>query len=269
MADRLKSGPTALYAQLSSIMRSKIMSGEWFDGAEIPTLNELCEQYQVARVTARQATQALVTEGLLTSQRGRRTFVTHPHGGPKADGMPLFSSIGSLNSEVTKFSIDIRDRRLVDELPAGWFTGRPEGAYVMISKSDREGETPYAYSDIYVAKHVFDAFPKGAERRYKLARLVRDYANPPIVGGSERIRVAPADFHDAKLLDCQMSAPVARARRILCDADGRIVYYSLVTYRGDRFEIEHDLSDYLRSDVESARARPPKPGRRSPQKPAT
>ena len=253
MADRLKSGPTALYAQLSSIMRSKIMSGEWFDGYEIPTLNDLCEQYQVARVTARQATQALVGEGLLASQRGRRTFVTYTGAGADIDGKSIFSSIGQADSEVSKLSIQVESKRLVDELPSNAFMGRAEGAYVLITKTDREGEAPYAHCEIYVAKHVFDAIPKGAERRHKLARLVMDYADPPVASGGERIRVAAADFQDARALDCEMSAPVARVKRIFCDADGRILYFALLTYRGDRFLIEHDLRDYVAGEAAPAR----------------
>lgn len=241
----LQAGPTALYAQLSSIIRSKIMSGEWFDGYEIPTLNELCDDYKVARVTARQAVQALVAEGLLASQRGRRTHVTYKPATPAQDGKPLFSSIGSVKSQVEKFTIDVTSKRIVDNLPAGWFTGRPDGRYVQIAKIDKEGGRPYAHSEIFVAKHVFDAFPTGNERRHKLARLVRDYADPPVASGVERLRVEAADFADANLLGCQMSSPVARVKRIFCDMEGRIVYYALLTYRGDRFEVEHDLHDYV------------------------
>ena len=241
---RLQAGPTALYAQLSSIIRSKIMSGEWEDGDEIPTLNELCEDYKVARVTARQAVQALVAEGLLASQRGRRTYVTYTRPS-EMDGKPLFSSIGSVKSDVKKFTIDIKSIRNVEDLPGGWFIGRPDGEYVAITKIDKEGDNPYAHSEIYIARDVYEAFPKGADTRLKLARLVRDYADPPITSGAERLRVAAADFTDASSLDCPMSSPVARVKRIFCNAQGRIVYYALLTYRGDKFEVEHSLHDYV------------------------
>lgn len=247
---RLQAGPTALYAQLSSIIRSKIMSGEWIDGHEIPTLNELCEAYQVARVTARQAVQALVAEGLLTSKRGRRTYVTYVPPLSEEDGKPLFSSIGSVNSNVKKFSIDVKSLRTIDDLPTGWFTGRPAERYVAVCKVDREGDQPYAHSEIFIARHVFEAFPRGAEKRHKLARLIRDYAEPPVDRGFERLRVAAADFTDAALLGCPMSSPVARVKRIFCDTEGRIIYFARLTYRGDRFEVEHDLHDYVEARAE-------------------
>ncbi len=56
--------------QLASILREKIRSGEWPSGHELPSLDELSEQYGVARVTARQATQVLMGEGLVSSARG-------------------------------------------------------------------------------------------------------------------------------------------------------------------------------------------------------
>ncbi|MGE4322166.1 MAG: GntR family transcriptional regulator [Sphingobium sp.] len=249
---RLQAGPTALYAQLSSIIRSKIMIGDWEDGYEIPTLNELCEDYKVARVTARQAVQALVAEGLLASQRGRRTYVTYQRPSEQ-DGKPLFSSIGSVKSNVKKFAIEVKSVRLVEELPSGWYTGRPDGSYVAITKVDKEADSPYAHSEIFIAKHVFDAFPKGAEARHKLARLVREHADPAVASGSERLRVAAADFTDSSLLGCPMSSPVARVKRIFCDTQDRIVYYALLTYRGDRFEVEHNLHDYVEDAPEPAK----------------
>ncbi|WP_439813807.1 GntR family transcriptional regulator [Zavarzinia sp. CC-PAN008] len=242
---RLQSGPTTLYGQLGSIMRSKIMSGEWPDGFEIPTLHELCEQYQVARVTARQATQMLVAEGLLSAQRGRRTFVIGPGRVGGDAGAPLFPSIGSVRSRVPQYTIEVLEQVPVADLPEGWFEGHPQGPYVRIRKIDREGGVPYAWSETYVAADIFARFPDGAVTREKLARLVRDHAGPPLGTGRERLRVAAADYDEAQRLNYPMSAPIARVQRIFCDTQGRIVYFGTFAYRGDRFAVEHDLSAYV------------------------
>ena len=73
-------------------------------------------------------------------------------------------------------------------------------------------------------------------------------------GGNLVLIGSTVDFTDASSLDCPMSSPVARVKRIFCDAQGRIVYYALLTYRGDKFEVEHNLHDY----VEDAGPRKPK-----------
>jgi GntR family transcriptional regulator len=66
------------YHQLYEILRAKIVRGEWLPGDIISPESELIEQYQVSRVTVRQALDILVNEGLIYRQQGRGTFVAHP-----------------------------------------------------------------------------------------------------------------------------------------------------------------------------------------------
>jgi GntR family transcriptional regulator len=66
------------YHQLYEILHGKIARGEWKPGDMIPPESELIEQYQVSRVTVRQALDILVNEGLIYRQQGRGTFVAHP-----------------------------------------------------------------------------------------------------------------------------------------------------------------------------------------------
>jgi GntR family transcriptional regulator len=244
MTVKLQPGPTTMYGQLGIILRSKIMSGEWPTGFEIPTLSELCETYSVARVTARQAVQNLVAEGMLSSQRGRRTSVSYVR--PELDAEPLFTSIGSPLSDRPNYSVVVLEQQVVRTLPIVPFIGRDEGPYALIRKVDREGSKPYAYSENYVAKEIFDSFPRGAAKKSKLARLVLKYGSSPLNEGRERISVAAADVQDAERLDCMISAPVVRTDRVFCDADGRVVYFSRLTYPGDRFLIERDVTQLLK-----------------------
>jgi GntR family transcriptional regulator len=241
---RLNSSPTPMYAQLSSILRSKVMRGEWPEGFEIPTLFELAEQYDVARITARQATQILVAEGLLSSQRGRRTHVSYKR--PDDGGAdPLFTSIGSVLSARPNYSIRILERAEVETLPDGWFGGQPAGPYVRIRKVDCEGGRPYAYSVNFVRQDVFERLPPEAMKKGKLSPLVRDYADPPLTMGRERIRVAAADYEEAEQIQCAMSDPVAHVDRVFTDEADRIVYFGRFVYRGDRYAVEHDITTFV------------------------
>ena len=65
-----------LYLQVASVMRQRINSGRWAEGERISTLEELEEEFGVARVTIRQAIELLRVEGLVQAQQGRGTFVS-------------------------------------------------------------------------------------------------------------------------------------------------------------------------------------------------
>lgn len=67
-----------LYHQLYEILRDNIIRGEWSPGTLIPSESELCSSYKVSQITARQALDNLVNDGLIYRQRGRGSFVAQP-----------------------------------------------------------------------------------------------------------------------------------------------------------------------------------------------
>ena len=54
-------GNIPLYFQLEQILKSKIITGDYMPGEQIPTEKDLCETYQVSSITARQALLNLVS----------------------------------------------------------------------------------------------------------------------------------------------------------------------------------------------------------------
>lgn len=68
----------SLHEQAAEYIRTRIASGEYAVGSQIPTEKELCALLQVSRPTLRQALDALTREGVLSRVKGRGTFVTRP-----------------------------------------------------------------------------------------------------------------------------------------------------------------------------------------------
>jgi GntR family transcriptional regulator len=67
-----------LYKQLIAYFKEKIESGEWAVGEQIPSERELCKQFDVSRITVRQAIAEAEKEGLLQAVQGKGTFVAKP-----------------------------------------------------------------------------------------------------------------------------------------------------------------------------------------------
>ncbi|MDR3386118.1 MAG: GntR family transcriptional regulator, partial [Rudaea sp.] len=65
-----------LYLQVASVLRTRIQSGQWSAGEKISTLEELECEFEVARVTVRQAVDILREEGMLQARQGLGTFVS-------------------------------------------------------------------------------------------------------------------------------------------------------------------------------------------------
>ena len=67
-----------LYYQIEEQLRTRIDSGEWTEGARIPSEPELAQTYGVSRATIRQAISNLESSGFLRRKQGLGTFVSTP-----------------------------------------------------------------------------------------------------------------------------------------------------------------------------------------------
>lgn len=242
----LPSSGTTLYSQLASVLRGRVARGEWPVGHEIPTLDELTAQYGVARVSARQAVQMLVNEGLLSAHRGRRTIVINA-------GMyerTLSTGVAAPLEQLPGFNSKILDKAKDVALPAfAAGLGKADKGYVRVHKVDCDGPEPYAVSHIFIAKSVYQNFPRQAEQRVKLSRLVRGALSAPLMSARERIMVGAASHEESVALECPISAPVAVVQRVYTDADGRVVYAGWSVYRGDRFLVDRELFELAHRDT--------------------
>lgn len=63
------------YRQIADLLRAAIDRGDFGPGDKLPSESELMRQYDVARMTVRQALQELRHEGRVVSQQGRGVFV--------------------------------------------------------------------------------------------------------------------------------------------------------------------------------------------------
>ena len=84
------------YTQIKSKLLERIESGQMKAGDKVPSENQLSEQFNVSRMTARRALTELVNEGFLLRTQGLGTFVS--------DDRPMSSmlSISSIDEEILK-----------------------------------------------------------------------------------------------------------------------------------------------------------------------
>jgi DNA-binding LacI/PurR family transcriptional regulator len=67
-----------LYRQLEALLEGKIRNSDYAPGDLIPSDRQLCRDYSVSYLTARQAVGELVKRGLLVRKQGKGTFVARP-----------------------------------------------------------------------------------------------------------------------------------------------------------------------------------------------
>ncbi|MER5891216.1 GntR family transcriptional regulator [Streptomyces sp. NPDC001941] len=70
--------PYAPYMRVLDALTADIRSGKLAAGDRIPSDAELCEQYRVARETARRAVRVLRERGMIVTEWGRGSYVAEP-----------------------------------------------------------------------------------------------------------------------------------------------------------------------------------------------
>jgi GntR family transcriptional regulator len=227
---------TSRYSQLASVLRQRIVGGEWPLGHRLPTVEELARQFGLAKVTVRQALAILAQENLTLSERGRGTHV-------RGSGAKIHSAIQRAINDVTAgagtFEIRILEKSSRASLPRlADDEGEPFGDYTLLRKLHLYDGEPFCLAEFYVATDVFRKFPRGAESKLKIVHLIGQTVGIEASVSRQTLTVEPAGYEFARLLGYPIAAPVAKIRHNLCDARERIVTIGSAWYRGDRFMLD-------------------------------
>lgn len=98
------------YEVVLNDIRKKIQNGTYAVNEQLPTEVELCDTYQVSRITVKKAIDQLVFEGLVIKRRGSGTFVkglSEYKGGLVSQMNGLFSTLdkSKIKSEILLFEV--------------------------------------------------------------------------------------------------------------------------------------------------------------------
>jgi GntR family transcriptional regulator len=237
-------GRISLYVRLASTLRSRINDGEWAPGTQLPTIQELAEQYDVALVTVREALAVLAADGLVVSARGRGTFVTEG-ARPVRENLGLRAAINDRLGLSPGQTIQILGRDRLKQIPPefGAVAAPRYPEYVRVRKLHLHEGEPFALLAVLLAAPLYARLPPRADEHTKLLRLILEHGDVRLSESRIEITLAYADHATATLLRCAPTAALVRIRSWRVDEAGRFVFGHVSLYRGDRFiyeTIEHE-----------------------------
>ncbi|MEO7336369.1 MAG: GntR family transcriptional regulator [Caldimonas sp.] len=236
----LDNATVPLYVQLADLFRQRIAKGVWRQGEKLPSLDQLVKEFEVARVTVRQAVDRLTRDGLVLPQRGRGTFVT---GAPEPDRwLRVETSVRNLSevyrdTQPTILNIDessSRTPRLLER------DGTAAERYVHMRRVHKHQDRPYCVIDIYLDRRIFMRHP-AKFRTQTVIPLLLKMPSVTIAAARQVLTISTADLEVARHLQVPVNAPVAEVRRVFTDPERRVIYLAEVTYRGDFVHMEMDL----------------------------
>lgn len=236
MFDRV---PIPRYVQLADLLRQRIAKGQWPRGAVIPSIEKLMEEFNVARVTVRQAIQLLAQEGLLLPQRGRGTFVTAE---PTLERKLLVHT--TLHELVEMYRGDTPDlSHIVESRDAPMLLeqdGEPAPGYHHLRRVHSRAGERYCVVSLYIDERIFALAPDRF-RREVVIPLLAMLPGVEVARARQSLHISTADVEIARELRVPVNTPVGEIRRVFNAPDGSVLYLAEATYRGDYIRLEMDL----------------------------
>jgi len=232
-----------LYVQLEQIIKSKILTGGFTPGEKIPTETELCETYQVSKVTVRQAILNLVNQGLLIRKQGRGTF-TREDGGKTASTFRFSGNIDNFINDGLKMNevvpLDITRKPASSKVAA--LLSIEEGAEVVeIRRTRNYSNTPVSYIKNYLPLELGKRIKKEDLITKSMLQILRDKLKIRVTNGIQYIEAIVADYDVATALSINIFSPVLYSELIMFGADKRPVEFAQHFFRPDQFRYTIDL----------------------------
>ena len=226
----LSDGRALKHVQVREYVRTLVTGSA--PGSPAPSERELVHRFGVARMTVRQAMDALVVEGLLERIPGRGTFVARPR---------------RVASRLTSFTEEMARRGLLGEsqtLVARREQAGPGVARALdVSEGDavihwrrlrRADGTPMCLEDAYLNEVLIPGFLQTGMPTSLYAALDARGLRPSWAEDSITADLARED--EAPLLEVGVGSPVLRhSRRAF--SDEKVVEVSRSVYRADRFTL--------------------------------
>jgi GntR family transcriptional regulator len=238
----LDPGPEPLYFQVKNIMEAKILSQEFKDNERLPTEAELCQQFDVSRITIQRALSDLIRTGLIYRDRGRGTFVAR---GARLMNPQLKGSIQDLIFAGKGIRLKVLSYK---EVPV------PQNLLNVFESEECETafrlecvrfipEGPQAYSLIYLPPDLGRMVsPDELTETTEIISFVEGKLRHQAHRAKQTIDVGAADSLIAKHLLVEPSTPLLVIQRYYYTRKGSLMYLAKNYFRTDRFRYEIELT---------------------------
>ena len=230
-----------LHQQLKAAIEERILGGEWLPGTQVPSERELCEQYEISRITVRQALTALVMEGRLIRAQGRGTFVASPRIEQQLTQLTGFTQ--DMQARGKRPSARVLEADSISALPtvARALNIKAGESVIMLKRLRLADGEPVAIETAYLPENRCRGLLKeklATRSLYDI--LAKKYRLKP-VRAMQQMEAIACPVAEARLLGTRRGAPVLHIHRTTYDRAGRPFELVESFYRGDRYTFYAEL----------------------------
>jgi GntR family transcriptional regulator len=237
----IREAPDPLYIQLKDSLAAEIHAGSYRAHQRLPSERELSEDFNVSRMTVRQALLELARDGFIYTRVGKGTFVAE-------------TKIDQQLRALTGFTQDVQARggrpasRVLEAkvIPANPEIATalyipPNAAVIKLARLRLADNLPLALETAYLPFSLCPNLLSHDFSTESLYAVLESENGLTLLGADQSIEAGLAESRELELLELVAPAAVLRIQRTTFTGHGMPVEYVLSTYRGDRYKFRSTL----------------------------
>jgi GntR family transcriptional regulator len=222
------------YRQIEQALRERIASLR--PGQRLPSDTELCAEFGVSRMTARNAMQRLAEDGLIAREPGRGSFVAQPPAHRRANRLMTFTQEMRRRGRIPSSRVLTRVIRPSTAAEAETLAIPIRQPVVHVRRLRYADDEPIALESTVLIGVCADAVMTADLARGSLHETL-GRAGFVLRRGTGTIEAAAATAEDARLLSIRTGDPLLVEQRVIADGHGRRIEATESRYPADRYAL--------------------------------
>jgi GntR family transcriptional regulator len=221
------------YAQLAKLFKRQIAAGHYRPGSKLPTEAEICKRYEVSPMTVRRAVGLLLDSGVVTTTRGRGTFVRGVEITGSSFSLDALTDLikGGENTRVKmlKTSIAIASEEVAAKLGID-----PGDSLIHVKRLILRNEEPILFHNEYLIYDPRRPLVESEMDATALRGFFTGSGSTDIKKGILTVKASLMDAEESALLEQSIKAACFRFEHTFYDFDDRAISSGCFTCPADK-----------------------------------
>ncbi len=215
-----------LYHQLKQIIIEDIESGKYEVGEQLPTEIELCDYYNVSRITVRRAISDLVDEKVLYKKQGKGTFVSEAKIERELISTGSFSDITTESgkepsTQILETTIKVPTKELCEALEI-----TPNENVLELKRLLSIDGEPFIIEISHYAMSRFPNLETYISSNQSIYKILRKYYDVEIVKAEKTLDVKFSNEEQSEIFECDPNSVLYLLRKTAFDKNSEVVHVS-------------------------------------------
>lgn len=233
-----------LYQQILVILRNQITSGDLVAGDKIMGETELCEAFNVSRITAQRALNELASQGFVERKQGQGTSVASNAVRAVAEPMRatldgLFENVGHIGRTTTVRVLKSGYVPAPKNIAARLDVTKGDPVLHAVRVRDLSGQ-PMSLLNTWVPSHI-GALIEGQDMSATPLLILLEEVGVQVASATQNLSATVADAITAGAVGVAAGAPLIDVRRVVFDTSGKPVEFIKILYRPELYSFEMSM----------------------------